>query len=73
MHISTILYGYIIQAFTLPFSTHHSPSLGRTISTTMDEQQRQEYTTRGQRQQALLLWVSHPKVTNLHLLGAMAE
>ena len=46
---------------------------GRTISTTTDEGQRQEYNTGGQRRKALLLRVQHPKATNLHLLVAMAE
>ena len=41
MHVPTILYGYNVQAFRLPFTTRHSPSLPRTISTT--DQQRQEY------------------------------
>ena len=37
MHIPTVLYRYIIQAFSLPFTAHASPSLWRTISTTTDE------------------------------------
>ena len=32
MHIPMVLYGYIIQASSLPFTTQHSPSLQRTIS-----------------------------------------
>ena len=27
MHVPTILYGYNVQAFRLPFTTQHSPSL----------------------------------------------
>ena len=27
MHIPTVLYGYNVQAFRLPFMTQHSPSL----------------------------------------------
>ena len=38
---------------------------GRTISTTTDEGQRQEYNTGGQRRKALLLRVQHPKAANL--------
>ena len=38
---------------------------GRTISTTMDEEQRQDYNTGGQRQQALLLLVQPSKATKL--------
>ena len=37
MHIPTVLYGYIIHASSLPFMTHHSPFIRRTISTTMDD------------------------------------
>ena len=37
MHIPTVSYGYIVQAFSLPFMTHHSPSLWQTISTTTDD------------------------------------
>ena len=37
MHIPTVLYGYIIQASNLPFTTQHSPSLCRTIPTTTDD------------------------------------
>ena len=29
MHIPTVLHGYIIQAFRLPFTAHHSPTVGR--------------------------------------------
>ena len=65
MHIPTVLYGYIIQASSLPFTTHHSPSLRLTISTTTDEKQRQEYNIGGQRRKALLLQLQHPKATNL--------
>ena len=45
----------------------------QTISTTTDDEQQARVQYRGQRQQALLLWVQHPKATNLHLLVAMAE
>ena len=37
MHIPTVLYGYIIQASSLPFTTHHSPSLRSDYLNTMDE------------------------------------
>ena len=37
MHIPTVLYEYIIQALSLPFMIHHSPSLRQTISTTTDD------------------------------------
>ena len=33
MHVLAVRYGYIIQAFRLPFMTQHSPSLRLTIST----------------------------------------
>jgi len=65
MHVPTILYGYNVQAFRLPFMTQHSPSLQWMIPTTMEEQQWQDYNTGGQRRKALLLWVQHPKATNL--------
>ena len=64
MHIPTVLYGYIIQAFRLPFTTHHSPSLQWMILQLWTTQ-RQEYNTGEQQQKALLLRVEHYKATNL--------
>jgi len=73
MHVPTVLYGYIIQAFRLPFMIQHSPSLPADDLSNYGRTTRQEYNTEGQRQQALLLRVQHPKATNLYLLVAMAE
>ena len=65
MHIPMVLYGYNIHAFTLPFSTHHPPSLRSDYVNTMGKKQWQEYNTREQRQKALLTMVHLPKATNL--------
>ena len=29
MHIPTVSYGYNVQAFSFPFTAHHSPTVGR--------------------------------------------
>ena len=71
MHVPTILYGYSVQAFRLPFTTQHSPMVGRSQQLRMTTTARVPYG--GHRRNALLLRVQHPKATNLHLLMAMAE
>ena len=37
MHVPTIRYGYIIQAFRLPFMTQHSPTVGRSQQLRMND------------------------------------
>ena len=71
MHVPTILHGYNVQAFRLPFMTQHSPMVGRSQQLRMTTTARVPYG--GQRRNALLLWVQHPKATNLHFLVAMAK
>ena len=61
MHIPTVLYGYNVHAFSLPFTAQHSPSLRRTISTTTDQQQQQEYNTGGQRRKHYYYEYSIPR------------
>ena len=59
MHVPTVLYRYIIQAFRLPFTIQHSPSLQQTIST-MD-QQRQEYNMEDSDNKNYYYWYSLPR------------
>ena len=53
--------------------SRHSIHLRSNDLNNYGRQQRQEYNTGEQRQQALLLRVQHPNAANLHLLMAMAE
>ena len=64
-------YGYSIQAFRLPFTTQHSPTVERSQQLRTTTTARVQY--RGQQQKTLLLWAQRPKATSLHPHGAMDE
>ena len=68
-----ILYGYNVQAFRLPFTAQHSPSLLADYLNNYGPTTTARVQYGGQQRKALLLQVQHYKATNLHLLGAMAE